>query len=106
MTIIDSEFTDLATPSGPMRTYVFRPAAPDAVKPSVAPGAGAGIGAGTAPGGGGAAPTDDDKDDADDKDTGDDTDPKTEDGDTVLKMPGAPGGPKPSLFKLRPGAGN
>jgi carboxymethylenebutenolidase len=28
MTIIDSEFTDLATPSGPMRTYVFRPAAP------------------------------------------------------------------------------
>jgi carboxymethylenebutenolidase len=28
MTIIDSEFTDLATPSGPMRTFVFRPAAP------------------------------------------------------------------------------
>src|ERR1051325_4754527 len=28
MTILDSEFTDLATPSGPMRTYVFRPAAP------------------------------------------------------------------------------
>ncbi len=28
MTIIDSEFTDLATPSGPMRTHVFRPNAP------------------------------------------------------------------------------
>src|ERR1700710_2468783 len=28
MTIIDSEFTDLATPSGPMRTFVLRPAAP------------------------------------------------------------------------------
>jgi hypothetical protein len=28
MTIIDSGFTDLATPSGPMRTFVFRPAAP------------------------------------------------------------------------------
>lgn len=28
MTIIDSESTDLATPSGPMRTYVFRPTAP------------------------------------------------------------------------------
>ncbi len=28
MTIIDSEFTDLTTPTGPMRTYVFRPAAP------------------------------------------------------------------------------
>ena len=28
MTIIDSEFTDLAMPSGPMRTFVFRPAAP------------------------------------------------------------------------------
>src|ERR1035437_6438538 len=28
MTIIDSEFTDLPTPSGPMRTFVFRPAAP------------------------------------------------------------------------------
>jgi carboxymethylenebutenolidase len=28
MTIIDREFTDLATPSGPMRTFVFRPAAP------------------------------------------------------------------------------
>ncbi len=28
MTILDSQFTDLATPSGPMRTFVFRPAAP------------------------------------------------------------------------------
>jgi len=28
MTIIDSEFTDLATPSGPMRTFLFRPNAP------------------------------------------------------------------------------
>jgi carboxymethylenebutenolidase len=28
MTILDSEFTDVPTPSGPMRTYVFRPAAP------------------------------------------------------------------------------
>ncbi len=28
MTILDSEFTDLTTPTGPMRTYVFRPAAP------------------------------------------------------------------------------
>jgi carboxymethylenebutenolidase len=26
MTIIDHEFSDLSTPSGPMRTYVFRPA--------------------------------------------------------------------------------
>ncbi len=28
MTILDSEFTDVPTPSGPMRTSVFRPAAP------------------------------------------------------------------------------
>jgi carboxymethylenebutenolidase len=28
MTITDHEFSDLATPSGPMRTFVFRPAAP------------------------------------------------------------------------------
>ncbi len=28
MTIIDSEFADVPTPSGPMRTYVFRPVAP------------------------------------------------------------------------------
>jgi carboxymethylenebutenolidase len=28
MTITDSEFADLATPAGPMRTYVFRPTAP------------------------------------------------------------------------------
>ncbi|MEO6873653.1 MAG: dienelactone hydrolase family protein [Opitutaceae bacterium] len=28
MTIIDNEFTDIATPSGPMRTFIFRPAAP------------------------------------------------------------------------------
>jgi carboxymethylenebutenolidase len=28
MTIKDSEHFDLATPSGPMRTYVFRPQAP------------------------------------------------------------------------------
>jgi carboxymethylenebutenolidase len=28
MTIIDNEFTDLATPTGPMRTYIFRPSAP------------------------------------------------------------------------------
>lgn len=28
MTIIDHEFTDLETPSGPMRTFVLRPAAP------------------------------------------------------------------------------
>jgi carboxymethylenebutenolidase len=28
MTIIDHEFSDLATPSGPMRTFVLRPAAP------------------------------------------------------------------------------
>ncbi len=28
MTLTDSEFTDLSTPSGPMRTYVFRPTAP------------------------------------------------------------------------------
>ncbi len=28
MTIIDNEFTDLATPTGPMRTHLFRPAAP------------------------------------------------------------------------------
>jgi carboxymethylenebutenolidase len=28
MTLIDSEFSDLATPSGPMRTHMFRPAAP------------------------------------------------------------------------------
>ncbi|MEP6534990.1 MAG: dienelactone hydrolase family protein [Bryobacteraceae bacterium] len=28
MTIKDQEFTDIATPSGPMRTYVLRPAAP------------------------------------------------------------------------------
>src|SRR5436853_7801306 len=27
MTIIDHEFADLPTPSGPMRTFVFRPAA-------------------------------------------------------------------------------
>ena len=28
MTIVDHEFEDLSTPSGPMRTYLFRPAAP------------------------------------------------------------------------------
>src|SRR5207247_5541333 len=28
MTIIDHEHIDLATPSGPMRTHIFRPAAP------------------------------------------------------------------------------
>ena len=28
MTIVDHEFADLPTPSGPMRTFVFRPAAP------------------------------------------------------------------------------
>src|SRR3954470_14621961 len=28
MTIIDHEFADLATPTGPMRTFVLRPAAP------------------------------------------------------------------------------
>ncbi|MEY2599929.1 MAG: hypothetical protein RLZZ244_64 [Verrucomicrobiota bacterium] len=28
MTLADSEFSDLLTPSGPMRTHVFRPAAP------------------------------------------------------------------------------
>ncbi len=28
MTITDNEFTDIPTPSGPMRTYVFRPTAP------------------------------------------------------------------------------
>lgn len=28
MTIIDHEFTDLETPSGPMRTFILRPAAP------------------------------------------------------------------------------
>src|SRR5882672_6246272 len=28
MTILDSESVDLATPSGPMRTYVYRPTAP------------------------------------------------------------------------------
>jgi carboxymethylenebutenolidase len=28
MTIIDHEFSDLSTPSGPMRTFVSRPAAP------------------------------------------------------------------------------
>jgi len=28
MNIIDNEFTDLATPAGPMRTHIFRPAAP------------------------------------------------------------------------------
>jgi carboxymethylenebutenolidase len=28
MTIIDNDHVDLATPTGPMRTYVFRPAAP------------------------------------------------------------------------------
>ena len=28
MTILDNEFIDLATPSGPMRTYLLRPAAP------------------------------------------------------------------------------
>ena len=28
MTITDDEFTDLQTPSGPMRTFVFRPSAP------------------------------------------------------------------------------
>jgi len=28
MTIIDHEFADIATPSGPMRTHIFRPAAP------------------------------------------------------------------------------
>ena len=28
MTIIDNEFTDLTTPTGPMRTHLFRPAAP------------------------------------------------------------------------------
>src|SRR3954462_13290219 len=28
MTIIDHEYTDLETPSGPMRTFVLRPAAP------------------------------------------------------------------------------
>src|ERR1700749_2219762 len=28
MTVIDAEFTDLSTPSGPMRTFVFRPTAP------------------------------------------------------------------------------
>ena len=28
MTILDSEFSDLSTPSGPMRTFIFRPAAP------------------------------------------------------------------------------
>jgi carboxymethylenebutenolidase len=28
MTILDSEVSDLSTPSGPMRTFIFRPAAP------------------------------------------------------------------------------
>ena len=28
MTIQDQEFADVSTPTGPMRTYVFRPAAP------------------------------------------------------------------------------
>src|SRR3954471_17865099 len=28
MVIIDTEFSDLPTPTGPMRTYIFRPAAP------------------------------------------------------------------------------
>lgn len=28
MTIIDNEFEDVLTPTGPMRTYIFRPAAP------------------------------------------------------------------------------
>lgn len=28
MTILDNEFSDVATPTGPMRTYVFKPSAP------------------------------------------------------------------------------